>query len=273
MAPPHDLREALRVAPGTRVKLATLEHDASFGWEKKDAKHETTRQLARLTALQDRFWAEGSRSLLVVLQGIDAAGKDGTIKHVMRAFNPQGTVVSSFKAPSAEELAHDYLWRIHARVPRKGQVGIFNRSHYEDVIVVRVHGLVPRSVWSKRYEQINAFEAHLVATGTTIVKFFLSIGRDEQRERLQARFDDPSKRWKLSMGDLAERERWDDYQRAFDAALSKTSTAHAPWHIVPSDRKWFRNLSVASILADTLEDLGPKYPKVAADVPSDLVVT
>ncbi len=193
-----------------------------------------------------------------MLQGIDAAGKDGTIKKVMTAFNPQGCPVTSFKVPSSEELAHDYLWRVHKAMPRKGEVGIFNRSHYEDVLVVRVHDLVPRTVWRGRYDEINSFERFLSDNGTTIVKFFLSIDRDEQRARFQSRYDDPTKRWKFAMGDLAERERWDDYQAAFDEALSKTSTDTAPWHVIPANRKWFRNLAVASILADTMAGLKPK---------------
>jgi PPK2 family polyphosphate:nucleotide phosphotransferase len=231
----------------------------------------TARQLARLADLQDRLWAEAKRSVLVVLQGIDAAGKDGTINKVMEAFNPQGCPVTSFKVPSAEELAHDYLWRVHRQVPRRGEIGIFNRSHYEDVLVVRVHELVPKSVWSKRYEQINAFERTLSESGTTIVKFFLSIDRDEQRERFQARYDDPTKRWKFSLGDLEERKLWDRYQAAFDEALTRTSTAWAPWYVIPANRKWFRDLAVATILADTLAGLKPAYP-AAPDLPANLVI-
>jgi PPK2 family polyphosphate:nucleotide phosphotransferase len=249
-----------------------MDHGATHGWEKATAAPETARQLDRLADLQDRFWAEAKRAVLVVLQGIDAAGKDGTIKKVMTAFNPQGSPVTSFKVPSAEELAHDYLWRVHKAVPRKGEIGIFNRSHYEEVLVVRVHGLVPRPVWSKRYDEINAFERHLTANGTTVVKFFLAIDADEQRQRFQERYDDPAKRWKFSMGDLAERARWDDYQAAFDEALSKTSTDHAPWYVIPANRNWFRNLAVATILADTIADLKPRYPPVANDVPDDLVI-
>lgn len=267
-----DLRDALHVKPGSRVRLAKLDPKATFGWDKAEGEPELERQLARLGDLQDRFWAEAKRSVLVVLQGIDAAGKDGTINKVMEAFNPQGCPVTSFKVPSTEELAHDYLWRIHKAVPRKGEIGIFNRSHYEDVLVVRVHGIVPRAVWSKRYDEINAFERHLAANGTTIVKFFLSIDRDEQRDRFQERFDDPTKRWKFSMGDLEERKLWDDYQAAFDEALSKTSTDHAPWYVIPADRNWFRNLAVASILADTIADLDPAYPPVADDVPATLTI-
>jgi PPK2 family polyphosphate:nucleotide phosphotransferase len=268
-----DLRRELRVKPGSRVRLSRLDTGAAYGWDKETAAPELERQLTRLADLQDRLWAEAERSVLVVLQGIDAAGKDGTINKVMEAFNPQGCPVTSFKVPSPEELAHDYLWRVHKRVPRKGEIGIFNRSHYEDVLVVRVHDLVPKAVWSRRYDQINAFEQHLAENGTTIVKFFLSISRGEQRDRFQARYDDPTKRWKFSMGDLKERERWDDYQAAFDDALTKTSTDHAPWYVIPADRKWFRNLTVATILADTIAALKPRYPAVAADVPDGLVIT
>ena len=272
MPRPTALRDALRVNPGSRVRLAKIDAAATFGFDKASAAPVLERQLDRMSVLQDRFWAEAKQSVLVVLQGIDAAGKDGTINKVMEAFNPLGCVVSSFKVPTAEELAHDYLWRIHKRVPGKGEIGIFNRSHYEDVLVVRVHKLVPRRVWSARYDQINDFERTLAASGTTIVKFFLTIDRDEQRSRIQARYDDPTKRWKFSMGDLEERQLWDDYQAAFDEALSKTSTARAPWYVIPANRKWFRDLAVATILADTLAALTPTYPPVADDVPADLVI-
>jgi PPK2 family polyphosphate:nucleotide phosphotransferase len=266
-----DLLEHLRVKPGSRVHLARLDPGATFGFDKAAAAPMTQRHLKRLSDLQDRFWAESKRSVLVVLQGIDAAGKDGTIQKVMEAFNPQGCVVSSFKVPTQEELDHDFLWRIHNRTPRRGEIGIFNRSHYEDVLVVRVHDLVPRRIWSKRYEQINEFERTLSEAGTTIVKFFLAIDRDEQRERFQARYDDPTRRWKFSMGDLEERKRWDDYERAFDEALSKTSTPWAPWYVIPANHKWFRNLAVASILADTIAALKPTYPP-EPDLPANLVI-
>jgi PPK2 family polyphosphate:nucleotide phosphotransferase len=271
--PGIDLRDALRVKPDTRIELSRREHGETFGWDKAAAEPELASQLHRLADLQDRFWAEAKRSVLVVLQGIDAAGKDGTINKVMEAFNPQGCPVTSFKVPSTEELAHDFLWRVHQRMPRKGEIGIFNRSHYEEVLVVRVHELVPPKVWSTRYGQINDFEQILADNGTTIVKFFLAIDRDEQRERFQARYDDPTKRWKFAMGDLEERKRWDDYQAAFDDALSKTSTAWAPWYLIPANRKWFRNLAVATILADTIAGLKPVYPPVADDVPADLVIS
>ena len=266
-----NLRSRLRVKPGTRVHLADLDPGETFGYEKATAVAAAAAELERLSDLQDRLWAEASRAVLVVLQGIDSAGKDGVIKKVMTAFNPQGCPVSSFKVPSAEELAHDYLWRVHRRVPKKGEIGIFNRSHYEEVLIVRVHELVPERIWSSRYDQINDFERLLTETGTTIVKFFLSIDRDEQRERFQARYDDPTKRWKFSMGDLEERKHWDAYQAAFEDALTKTSTAAAPWYVIPANHKWFRDLAVATILADTLAALRPTYPP-ADDLPKGLVI-
>jgi PPK2 family polyphosphate:nucleotide phosphotransferase len=265
------LRAALRVEPGRRVRLDRIDPGDTHGFDKDSAQEATDGLLERLTDLQERLWAEHRRAVLVVLQGIDAAGKDGTIRKVMTAFNPQGCPVSSFKVPSAEELAHDFLWRIHKRVPGKGEVGIFNRSHYEDVLIVRVHDLVPREIWNARYDQIVAFEDHLAATGTTIVKFFLYIDRDEQRERFQARYDDPTKRWKFALGDLEERKRWDDYIAAYEDALSKTSTERAPWHVIPANRKWFRDLVVATILVDTLEAMDPVYPP-APDLPTGLVI-
>ena len=267
-----DLRDALRIKPGSRVRVERRDPAATIGWDKVSAEPQIAKQLARMTELQARLWAESKRAVLVVLQGIDAAGKDGTISKVMEAFNPQGCPVTSFKVPSSEELSHDYLWRVHKAVPRKGEIGIFNRSHYEDVLIVRVHGIVPRKVWSTRYDQINDFEQMLTENGTTIVKFFLTISRDEQRARIQARYDDPKKRWKFSMGDLAERKLWDQYQAAFDDAISKTSTRWAPWYVIPANRNWFRNLAVSSILADTLADLKPTYPPVAKDVPPNLVI-
>ncbi len=266
-----DLRSRLLVEPGHPIHLEKLDPGATHGYDKAAGVAETGKQLERLADLQDRIWAEAKQSVLVVLQGIDAAGKDGTIKKVMEAFNPQGCPVTSFKVPSTEELSHDYLWRVHQHVPRKGEIGVFNRSHYEDVLVVRVHGFVPKSVWSKRYRQINDWERMLTESGTTIVKFFLSIDRDEQRERFQARYDDPTRRWKFSLGDLEERKLWDDYQAAFDDALSKTSTSWAPWYVIPANNKWFRNLAVSMILADTIAALKPAYP-APPDLPKDLVI-
>jgi PPK2 family polyphosphate:nucleotide phosphotransferase len=271
MPEPPNLRDSLRVRPNGPVDLGTLDAGATHGWDKDGAKDRTKAELDRLADLQDRLWAEAKHAVLVVLPGIDAAGKDGTIGKVMEAFNPQGCVVSSFKVPTAEELARDFLWRVHRRVPGKGEIGIFNRSHYEDVLVVRVRGLAPEAVWRRRYDQILDFERLLVETRTTVVKFFLYIDRDEQRDRFQARYDDPTKHWKFSLGDLEERKRWDDYMAAYGEALARTSTESAPWYVIPANHKWFRNLAVASILADTIEELRPAYP-AAPDLPPNLVI-
>ena len=227
----------------------------------------TSALLDRLESLQERLWVEGTRSLLVVLQAMDTGGKDGTISHVFRAMNPQGVEVASFKRPTEEELAHDFLWRIDKRLPVPGEVVIFNRSHYEDVVVVRVHELVPGDVWAARYEQINEWEAKVAGSGTTIVKCFLHISYDEQRERLLARLDDPEKHWKFNEGDIDERARWDDYQAAYEDAIAKCSTDVAPWFVVPADRKGYRNWAVANLLAETLEDVDPRYPRPELDVP------
>jgi PPK2 family polyphosphate:nucleotide phosphotransferase len=267
-----DLREALRVVPGSRLDLGSFDCGASHGWDKAAAPTELDRQRDRLTDLQDRLWAEARHPILIILQGIDTAGKGGTIEHVMAAFNPQGCRVVSFKVPTAIEAAHDYLWRVHRQTPARGEVVIFDRSHYEEVLIVRVHELVPATVWGRRFRHINDWERTLAEEGTTILKFFLAIDRDEQRERLQARFDDTSKRWKFRLGDLEERERWADYQAAFEDAISRTSTEWAPWYVVPSNRKWFRNLAVATIVADTIDDLAPAYPPAPEELPESLVV-
>jgi PPK2 family polyphosphate:nucleotide phosphotransferase len=199
--------------------------------------------------------------VLVVLQALDTGGKDGVIRRVFDGVNPQGVRVASFKVPTEEELDHDYLWRVHKAVPGRGEMVIFNRSHYEDVLVVRVHNIVPPEVWKKRYEQINAFERHLAENGTTILKFYLHIDPEEQKERLQARLDDPTKRWKFRLGDLEERKLWNDYTEAYEEALSKTSTEHAPWYIVPANRKWYRDLVISSVLVETLKNLDMTYPE------------
>jgi PPK2 family polyphosphate:nucleotide phosphotransferase len=267
----NDLREQLRVKPDERVDLARLDPAATFGWDKDDGRAEIERQLERLGELQDRFWAGAQSSLLVVLQGIDASGKDGAIRHVMTAFNPQGCYVASFKVPTPEEAAHDFLWRIHKKVPGKGEIGIFNRSHYEDVLVVRVHDFVPESVWRGRYELIRDFEEMLTQTGTRIVKFFLFIDKEEQRARLQERYDNPKKRWKFSLGDLEERKLWPDYIAAYEDALSKTSTADSPWYVIPANRNWFRDLAISTILAETMDDLHSEYP-APPDLPESLTV-
>ena len=228
---------------------------------KARAKKKNAAIQARLADLQELLFARHDRKVLIVLQGMDTSGKDGTIRHVMGGFNPQGVRVASFRKPSLEELDHDYLWRVHRQVPANGEIVVFNRSHYEDVLVVRVHNLVPAAVWKKRYDHINAFEHTLSQSGTVILKFFLHISKDEQRARLQKRIDDPTKCWKFQHGDLDERKRWKDYQRAYEDALSKTSTGWAPWYIVPANQKWYRNYLVGSIVVDALERLHMKYPK------------
>jgi len=256
----------LRVKPGSKVDLGLFDCAATHGREKGPTADELTQVLARLTDLQARIWAEARHAVLVVIQGIDAAGKDGTIKVIAGAFNPQGTPVTSFKVPSPLELAHDYLWRVHQHIPARGEIGIFNRSHYEDVLIVRVHGLVPEERWRARYEQIRNFERMLTDEGVTIVKFFLAIDRDEQRQRFQDRVDDPTKRWKFSPADIAERTRWDDYAIAFGEMLGETSTPYAPWYLVPANRNWLRNLAVGEILAGRLDALNPEYPQPVAGV-------
>ena len=267
-----DLVERLRVTPGSAVHLAGHDPRETFGWDKHEGKAALPPFLDRLAELHDRWWAEGRRRLLVVLQGIDTAGKGGTIEHVLDAFSPLGVRVKGFGVPTPVELAHDYLWRVHAHVPGDGEVAIFDRSHYEDVLVVRVHDLVPKKRWSRRYDQINAFERLLADEGTTLVKCFLHISRDEQRERLQARLDEPTKRWKFRMGDLDERRRWDDYMAAYEDVLERCSTPWAPWYAIPADRKWFRNLAVSTVLAEVMGALDPQYPPVDPDVPADVVV-
>ena len=212
-----------------------------------------------------KLYAENRRSILLVLQGMDTAGKDGTIRSVMRGMNPRSCQVHSFKKPSVEELDHDFLWRVHKVVPRRGDIGIFNRSHYEDVLVVRVHALVPESEWQPRFELINEFEKLLDSCNTTILKCFLHISKETQRQRLQARLDDPRKHWKFNMADLGERQLWDDYQDAYEDALEKCSTKYAPWYIIPSDRKWYRNLVISELVRSTLDEMSPKYPEPEAD--------
>jgi PPK2 family polyphosphate:nucleotide phosphotransferase len=265
--------ERYRVAPGAAAGIEARDpRDRALFSGRKDEGKSVSRALnARLEELQELLWAEGKHRLLVVLQAIDAGGKDGTIRHVFDGTNPQGVRVAAFKRPTARELAHDYLWRVHPHVPGDGEIAIFNRSHYEDVLVVRVHSLVPEEIWRRRYEHIAAFEKLLSDEGTTIVKFFLHISREEQKERFQARLDEPHKRWKFSRGDLDERARWDDYQAAFEEALTRTSADHAPWYVVPADRKWYRNLVVSQVLVDTLEGLDMRYPEPEDDF-ADVVI-
>lgn len=249
------------VPPGSRVNLADYDPGYTGGYQDKDdVKKAVSRNRERLQKLQEVLWAEGKHALLIVLQGLDASGKDGTIEHVMHGVNPQGCQVTSFKVPTEEELAHDYLWRVHKAVPRRGYIGLFNRSHYEDVLVVRVHNLVPPEVWGQRYEQINHFEKLLADTGTTILKFFLHISRQEQKRRFEDRLRDPAKNWKFSLKDVQERDYWDDYMRAYEEALSRCSTPWAPWYIVPADHKWYRNLVVSQVIVETLEGLDMHFP-------------
>jgi len=251
-----------RVHPGDTVDLAKWDpaDKHEFAGDKEEGKVALGLLNQRLADLQNLLYAEGKHKVLLVFQAMDTAGKDSTIRHVFRGVNPQGIKVAAFKQPTPAELAHDYLWRIHQHTPGNGEIAIFNRSHYEDVLVVRVHEVVAKAVWQRRYDHINAFERLLADEGTTILKFYLHIDLDAQKERLQSRLDDPEKHWKFAKGDLAERERWADYMRAYADVLSKTSTKVAPWYIIPSNRKWYRNLVVAQIIVDALEDLQMDYP-------------
>lgn len=231
--------------------------------DKKDGERAFQALNKRLEALQELLYADGRHKVLVVLQGMDTSGKDGAVRHIFDGVNPTGVRVASFKRPTELELAHDYLWRVHAQAPRSGEIVIFNRSHYEDVLVVRVHKLVPEERWRKRFAHIAAFEKMLADEGTTVLKFFLHISKDEQKERLEERLSDPEKNWKFDKNDLAERAHWDDYLKAYNDAIGQTSTSWAPWHVIPSDRKWYRNLVISTILVEALEKLGLRYPEVA----------
>lgn len=253
---------AILVAPGTKCALADRATTADDLFPDKEAAEEATKENSKaIDALQDALWAERSRALLIILQGIDTSGKDGTVRAVFNRCGPLGVQVTPFGRPSEEELAHDFLWRIHMAAPKKGVIGVFNRSQYEDVLVVKVRSLAPRAMVERRYEQINAFEKHLVDNGTTVLKFMLNISKDEQRERLQARLDDRDKNWKFNPGDLEDRKLWDSFQGAYATALDRCSTEHAPWRVVPADRKWQRNAIIAQVVRKTLEDMSPQYPK------------
>lgn len=259
------------VKPGDAFRMKQQDPSSTPGIPgKEEGRAELERITQRLNELQEVLYAENKRSLLVVLQAMDTGGKDGAIRHVFGPLNPQGVQVSSFKAPTAEELAHDFLWRIHAQTPKKGMIRIFNRSHYEDVLVVRVHNLAPKEEINRRYEQINAFEKQLTDSGTVILKFFLHISKDEQKERLQARLEEPVKHWKFSSADLAERKLWNHYERAYEKAVSECSTPWAPWHIIPANHKWYRNYAVARIVLETLESMKLRYP--AAEPGLDKIV-
>jgi PPK2 family polyphosphate:nucleotide phosphotransferase len=278
----RDIIEHFRVVPGKRVKLA--EHDPAWSGDKRVPKQERkefskqvlTQDVSKLAQAQELLYASDTHSILLVFQAMDAAGKDGTIKHVMSGVNPQGCQVFSFKKPSAEELDHDFLWRCAKVLPERGRIGIFNRSYYEEVLVVRVHPeylkleQLPvhkfgKQFWSERYDSINNFERHLTLNGTTVIKFFLNVSKKEQRKRFLERIEEPQKHWKFSVADLAERGHWDDYMRAYEEALTATSTKWAPWYIVPADNKWVTRASVAAIIVDTIESLDLRYPKITAD--------
>lgn len=257
-----DLIEKLRVTPGKKTKLKSHDPRDSSLFDDEEKTKATTAAFAKdIDILQDRLYAEGSRALLVVLQGTDTSGKDGTIRNVFNAAGPLGVSVTAFGPPTKTELAHDYLWRVHAACPRRGTIGIFNRSHYESVLVEKVRNLSPQDAIEQRYDQINAFEKHLVENGTTILKFMLHISQEKQKERLQERLDDPTKNWKFNPGDLEDRKLWDEYQEAYEIMLNRCSTPWAPWHVIPADRKWVRNAAIATVVKATLEAMDPQYPK------------
>ncbi|MFN8373898.1 MAG: polyphosphate kinase 2 family protein [Anaerolineae bacterium] len=255
-----------RLVPKPLSKVDLSEYDPDFHGEysKESAVLEYQKLQARFAELQEILYAQGTQSLLVVLQAMDTGGKDGTIEAAFRDINPQGMIVASFKQPTSDELAHDFLWRVHKQTPAKGQIVVFNRSHYEDVLVVRVNNFVPKERWTKYYDHINAFEKVLADNGTRILKFYLHISKEEQKERLQARLDDPTKHWKFAIGDLKTREQWDEYMRAYEVLLSKCNTEYAPWHIVPANRKWYRNLVITKMIVEALESMDLQYPPAEA---------
>jgi len=256
-----------RVSGKGKLKLKDWDpNDTDDIKRKKVARESTQANATRLTELQYRLYAESRRSVLIVLQAMDAGGKDGTIRHVMGPLNPQGCRVTSFKKPTEEELAHDFLWRIHRSVPRQGEIGVFNRSHYEDVLVVRVHDIVPKTVWQHRYQSINAFEKMLARSGVHVLKFYLHISPEEQLERLHARLDDPNKHWKVNPEDFTKRKHWQAYTAAYEDALSKCASPDAPWFVIPANKKWFRNFLVSQILVETLEGLDLQFPTATCDI-------
>lgn len=263
---------AVRVEPGKKSKLRERNCDGADLFPEREAAEDALKDCAKaIDVLQDRLWAERSRALLVILQGIDTSGKDGTVRGVFNQCGPLGVSVTAFGKPTEEELAHDYLWRVHAAVPKKGMIGVFNRSHYEDVLVVKVRGLAPKDSIEQRYAQINAFERHLTENGVTVLKFMLHISKEEQRERLQERLDKPEKNWKFNPGDLEDRKLWDEYQVAYETLLDRCSTEYAPWRVIPADKKWRRNAIIAAIVHGTLDEMNPRYPVVDWK-PSDYVV-
>jgi PPK2 family polyphosphate:nucleotide phosphotransferase len=254
-----------RVEPGVSVDLSEWKTDDAKDVDREEIEARTAENTRAIADLQHRLYAEDKRSLLVVLQAMDAAGKDSTIRRVFGPVNPQGVRVTPFKKPTHEELAHDFLWRIHKHAPARGHIAVFNRSHYEDVLVVRVNELVPKDVWKKRYETINAFEQSLVDSNTRIIKIYLHLSEDRQLEKLRDRLEDPTKNWKFESGDLATRERWDDYMDAYEDAISKCNTSDAPWYIVPTDRKWYRVHAISEIIRSTLEEMDPRFPDPEID--------
>jgi PPK2 family polyphosphate:nucleotide phosphotransferase len=266
MCAARSLTEELLAPAG--LPATSVDPDASPGADRKRAEDELADLRDRLEDLQERLWAEGTRSLLLVLQGMDTSGKGGTVGHVLSSMNPAGVDVAAFKNPTDEELAHDFLWRIEQRLPDPGEIVVFDRSHYEDVLVVRVHGLVDEPTWQARYDRINEFERRVAEAGTTIVKCFLHISYDEQRERLLARLDDPTKHWKFRERDIDERELWPDYMATYDDAIARCSTDEAPWFVIPADHKWYRDWAVGTVLVDTLERMDPRYPPTDLDVPA-----
>ena len=259
-----NIAKQLIVKPGNKFRLKDRDPDDTYGVKRDEKAHQ--QMIDRLRELQHLLYADRRYALLIVLQALDAGGKDGTIRHVMSGVNPQGCEVTSFKAPSNSELAHDYLWRVHQAVPQLGNIGIFNRSHYEDVLIVRVHRLSPEEVWSKRFRQINDFERMLTQNGVSILKFFLHISKDEQKRRFEARIQDSSRNWKLSLPDFEERQHWDEYQEAYEDALRKCSTEWAPWYVIPANRKWLRNHIIADLIVRALDDMKLKYPAPTVDI-------
>lgn len=261
-APPDPNYPLYRIDPGENFKMSSIDPDESERYtDKKEVSEELKKQRDRISDLQERLYAERKQSLLIILQALDTGGKDGTIRGVFQGVNPQGCQVWSFKAPSTEELEHDFLWRYHDKTPTRGMITIFNRSHYEDVLIVRVKSLVEESVWQHRYQMINEFEHMLTLNNTTIIKFYLHISKDEQKKRLEKRLRDPQKHWKFSSSDLKERKLWDKYMEAFEDVFNKCATEYAPWYVVPANKKWYRNLVIARTIADTLETMNPQYPK------------
>ena len=270
--PPEPDYPRYRVEPGARIKLAAIDPDQSERYLRKGhVADELDAQRDRIRNLQARLYAENRQSLLIVLQAMDTGGKDGAVRAVFEGVNPQGCQVWSFKAPTRQELEQDFLWRYHAKAPPRGMVAVFNRSHYEDVLIVRVKGIVPEDVWRHRYAMINGFEHLLALNRTTVLKFFLHISKEEQKRRLESRLADPAKHWKFSPDDIRERAHWDGYMAAYEDAIGNCSTAHAPWYVVPSNKKWYRDLVLARTIADTLEAMAPEYPPAEAGLESVVV--